>query len=372
MFNIFNIENDFIFSITDYALNTPISILAQSGYYLSCAEIDNIVDFFPTGGIRQEWIIEQDQNNIDIFYIKSAFERYNHTQYLGSPNKNNQVFLYTSKNNFTKWSIKHIYKDQYLIKYVGDKFDKSHIELVVARYNENVDWTMAYNDIVTLYNKGIGKLCALDTIVQLPNFGREGHTYLYHIIQSYDCLNDRTIFSQGDPFEHNKTFLFGIDNCIKTANVQPLGLKWKELENIPTSEYIEEYKTITDYGLVYLRAKCDGNLIISKFDDEGINILNVNANKDYPEYRDINLALGFLHRAKFPSITSLSRQNYGHTKSLDEIFFTYSALFSVVRVNIRKFKKDVYENLMTELLSMNDQGGTNGYVLERLWLYIFE
>lgn len=372
MFKTFNIENDFIFTITNYELNVPLNILAQSGDYLSCAEIDNIVDFFPTGGIRQEWIIEQDQNNIDFFYIKIAFERYNHTQYLGSPNKNNQVFLYTSKNNYTRWSIKHIYKDQYLIKYVGDKFDKSLVELVVARYCENVDWTMAYNDIVTLYNKGTDKLCVLDTIVKLPNFGREGHTYLYHIIQSYDCLNDRTIFSQGDPFEHNKTFLFGIDNCIKTANVQPLGLKWKELENIPTSEYIEEYKTITDYGLVYLRAKCDGNLLISEFDDEGINILNVNANKDYPEYRDINLALGFLHRAKFPSITSLSRQNYGHTKSLDEIFFTYSALFSVIRVNIRKFKKDVYENLLVELLSVNDQGGTNGYVLERLWLYIFE
>jgi len=372
MFKTFNIENDFIFSIANYELNTPISILAPSGYYLSCAEKDNVVDFFPTGGVRQQWIIEQDTDNDDIFYIKSAFDRYNYTQYLGSPNKNNQVFLYTSKNNYTKWSIKHIHKDQYLINYVGDKFDKSIVELVIARHNENIDWTMAYNDIVTLYNKGTDKLCVLDTIIQLPNFGREGHTYLYHIIQNYDCLNDRTIFSQGEPFEHNKTFLFGIDNYDRSTNVQPLGLLWKDSENIPTSEYIEKYKTVTDYGLVYLRTKCDGNLLISEFNDEGINFLNVTANKEYPGYKDINLALGFLHRAKFPSITSLSRQNYGHKKSLDEIYFTYSALFSVVRTNIRKFKKDVYENLMTELLSVNDQGGTNGYVLERLWLYIFE
>ena len=372
MFKTFNIENDFIFSITNYALNVPISILSQFGDYLSCAETYNIVDFFPTGGVRQEWIIEQDQNNIDIFYIKSAFNRYNYTQYLGAPNKNNQVFLYTSKNNYTKWSIKHIHKDQYFIKYVGNKFDKSRVELVVARYNENVEWTMAYNDIVTLYNKGTDKLCALDTIIQLPNFGREGHTYLYHIIQNYDCLNDRTIFSQGNPFDHNKTFLFGIDNYNRSSNVQPLGLLWLESANIPTVEYIEKYKTITDYGLNYLRAICDGNLLVSEFNDEGINLLNINANKEYPEYRDINLALGLLHRAKFPNITSLSRLNYGHTKSLDEIHFTYSALFSVIRIKIRKFNKNVYEKLMNELLSVNDQGGTNGYVLERLWLYIFE
>jgi len=371
MFKKFNIINDFIFTIPNYELNKPINIFGQCGNYLSCAEIDNIVDFFPYGGIRQEWIVEKD-NNEDVFYIKTAFERYNRTQYLGCPNKDNQVYLYTSKNNYTKWFISHIHNNHYLIKYAGEKFDKGQVELIIARYNENVEWTLAYNDIVTLYNKGSGLTNGLDTIINLPNVGREGHTYLHHIIKNYDSLVSRTIFSQGYPFEHNITFLFGVDNYDKLDDIQPLGLVWLESRNIPTVEYRVKYETITGYGLVFLRAFCDGNLIISEFNDDGINLLNENAKKDYPEYRDINLALGFLHRAKFPSLISLSGINYSSAKSLDKIYFTYSALFSVVRDKILRYKKEVYENLSNELLSKNNQGGTNGYVLERLWLYIFE
>ena len=372
MFKRFNINNDFIFTIPSYELNKPVNILGQCGNYLSCAEIDNVVDFFPSGGIRQEWIIEQDPDNSDVYYIKTAFNRYNHTQYLGSPNNGGQVYLYTTKNKYTRWSIDHIHNNHYLIKYAGEKFDKNKINLIVARYNENVEWTLAYNDIVTLYNKGGDDINGLNTVIKLPNVGREGHTYLYHIIQNYDSLNERIIFSQGSPFDHNTTFLLGVDNYEKLDDVQPLGLVWLESKNIPPVEYKEKYETVTDYGLVYLRALCDGNLLNSEFNDDGINFLNENAKKDYPEYRDINLALGFLHRAKFPNITSLGRLNYSHTKSLDEIYFTYSALFSVIKNRILRYKKEVYENLVEELLSKYSQGGTNGYVLERLWLYIFE
>lgn len=39
-------------------------------------------------------------------------------------------------------------------------------------------------------------------IIEMPNLGREGHTYAYHIIKNYNNLDDYTIFLQGDPFDH--------------------------------------------------------------------------------------------------------------------------------------------------------------------------
>ncbi len=33
-------------------------------------------------------------------------------------------------------------------------------------------------------------------MIQLPNVGRETHTYLHHIVSRYDSLADWTVFSQ--------------------------------------------------------------------------------------------------------------------------------------------------------------------------------
>jgi hypothetical protein len=248
-----------------------------------------------------------------------------------------------------------------MIQYTGIKFNKNLTELVVARYNENINWVSAYNDIATVYNKGEDDILNIKKVVKIPNVGREGNTYLYHIINNYGSLKEKTVFSQGNPFDHNETFLFGIDNIEKTREVQPLGLRWLESKSIPPSEYIEQYKTVTNYGLVYLIASCDANLIIPYFDDDGINELNINARIEYPQYNSVDLVPGFLHRAKFP-----------YWKGNTSISFTYSALFSADKRKILKLDKQVYINLSDELTSLYDHGGTNGYVLERLWLYILD
>ena len=38
--------------------------------------------------------------------------------------------------------------------------------------------------------------------IKLKNIGREGETFLYHIINNYYNLDDVTVFLQGNPFEH--------------------------------------------------------------------------------------------------------------------------------------------------------------------------
>lgn len=68
------------------------------------------------------------------------------------------------------------------------------IEFVIAKYKEDMSWTKDLAPhIVTIYDKSTG---------ELPNVGREAHTYLYHIVKNYDKLNDVTVFLQGNPFDH--------------------------------------------------------------------------------------------------------------------------------------------------------------------------
>lgn len=74
------------------------------------------------------------------------------------------------------------------------------MKIVVSRYCEDISWTFEFREHLVLYNKG------LDTIegsIQLPNVGREGHTYFTYICDNYDKLDDYTVFLQGNPFDHS-------------------------------------------------------------------------------------------------------------------------------------------------------------------------
>lgn len=79
-------------------------------------------------------------------------------------------------------------------------------QLVIARYNENIEWTntLTYLD-VCIYNKG-EPLPGVQQVF-LKNVGREGHTYYHHICSHYDELADYTYFVQGNPFDHSPNIL---------------------------------------------------------------------------------------------------------------------------------------------------------------------
>ena len=80
---------------------------------------------------------------------------------------------------------------------------KKKYQIVVSRYNEDISWLMLFKNITLIYNKGNNDilLSKFDTI-QLPNIGRESHTYLYHIVQNYENLAEKTIFFQGKINDH--------------------------------------------------------------------------------------------------------------------------------------------------------------------------
>lgn len=73
------------------------------------------------------------------------------------------------------------------------------VNLVIARYREDVSWVSRLGYPATVYDKsGEG----LSGATPLPNIGREAHTYLTHIVRHYETLDGLTVFLQGDPFDH--------------------------------------------------------------------------------------------------------------------------------------------------------------------------
>lgn len=73
-------------------------------------------------------------------------------------------------------------------------------KIVVARYNENIDWLRPEFPNCIIYNKG--QPLNLPNEIALRNLGRESHTYLQQIIQNQDQLPDVVIFTQGKISDH--------------------------------------------------------------------------------------------------------------------------------------------------------------------------
>jgi len=74
------------------------------------------------------------------------------------------------------------------------KVAKSQIEVVLSQYDEDVAWSDDYKNIRTVYCKKSS--VGAEGCIPLENVGREGHTYLHHIVKNYDNLAEWTVFSQ--------------------------------------------------------------------------------------------------------------------------------------------------------------------------------
>lgn len=91
------------------------------------------------------------------------------------------------------------------------------IAIVVACYCENIDWIpLEWKNMLYLYEKGFATesspLVPHSKIINLPNVGRESHTYLTHIINNYEHLDDIIYFTQANPFDHAPHFITSV-NC---------------------------------------------------------------------------------------------------------------------------------------------------------------
>ncbi len=184
--------------------------------------------------------------------------------------------------------------------------------IVVARYNENVEWTKQFTNVI-IYNKG-----NLDTNyneICLNNVGREGHTYYKYIYDNYENLEDYTIFLQGNPFDHSPNI---ISNLTKYINNTELNIDFEFL-----SEDIH-YSTL----------------------DLQCNMYSVCKN---------------IHKSW--------ERIFGAKSDNQKCIFGAGAQFIVSKKNILKNTKEFYENIINML--EYDICPFEGYDVERFHKYIF-
>ena len=116
-------------------------------------------------------------------------------------------------------------------------------QIVVSRYNEDISYLLLLNDILLVYNKGEDNIPIYCNTIKLPNIGRESHTYLYHIVNNYDYLADKTLFIQGKISDHKllqgKDY-FKEDDFIAKINLINIQILKKRV--IYSNKYLKELK----------------------------------------------------------------------------------------------------------------------------------
>lgn len=190
------------------------------------------------------------------------------------------------------------------------------MDLIISRYKEDISWITKLPNFINpiVYNK-------FDTNndgFSLPNVGREGHTYLHHIIKNYENLSEINIFCQGNPLDHNPNIIENLSNHNKIKEIiQGTGF-------YPLGQIITE----GPYANIDVRHKCG-----------------------LPMFYVFHMLFDF-------------------DMSLNDVYNTvYGAQFIVHKNNIVSRPKSFY-TFIYNILSY-DKDPIEGYILERLWPYIF-
>jgi hypothetical protein len=194
--------------------------------------------------------------------------------------------------------------------------------IVISRYNEDIRWCLPFIELVKVYNKGNDDLHYIpqERIVKCENLGREGGTYVKHIIDNYDNLSKFTIFLQGRPFDHidptsEKKAYFKLLNTIKEE--KPYKFKYISTHFIDVPpEHVEDYS----HGLLCLKTMF------------------------HPKY--------------LKSVFKKRRYTFG-----------YGALFVVHKDHILRWPKAFWEQLYSHLQEVTPGAG---WGLEKLWRFILE
>lgn len=242
----------------------------------------------------------------------------------------------SKRNRFSTYSLNVVIINNYVVS--RKTFLKNYIkfmltynlDIVVAKYNEDVSWipffipTVVNNTPVELRKFIYSKYENEDSsnYIKLPNIGKEAHTYLHHIINNYDNLADRVLFTQGNPFPHVEHFQSDVYS-IFDFDFLPLG-HHRCIDNA------------SGYPNGYAKDPFDPNKIYNLYADF---------------YRDL---------------FGVASPNY--------FIYIYGAIFSVTREYIRSHPVQFYEKALSLMDSYNRyaQGLRWEGFMEKMWPYIFK
>lgn len=211
-----------------------------------------------------------------------------------------------------------------------------HFEIVVAHYNENLQWLEHIFDEVTIYSKGDAPANDFERTFSLPNIGREGHTFLYHIVSRYDTLADTTLFLQGEIHA------------------------WKE----GTPPHTE----------LSLPELCERSLTLTGLSAMGFGLPGMFDKWNSMEW-DKDPRRWLERRGKGMRMSDLTPAQFWYfifnTEHPESVAWTGSGIFAVTSKAIRRRPLSFWQNLLEYFEMLNHANPEEGHFLERFWMSIF-
>jgi hypothetical protein len=201
-------------------------------------------------------------------------------------------------------------------------------KIIVARYNENIEWLNSENENCIIYNKG-NKL-NINNEILLENIGRESETYLHYIITNYNNLPDVIVFTQARISDHK-----GSDDINYLINIKNQALEHSKslnyfVHNDMGNSIHWDKEWNLQKGNYYLKDNYKQNKPITF-----IEWFKTNININYP----------------------------------NPIKIYMNAIFAVKKENIINKPLEYYKNLILEV--NHHINSTEGHFFERSWYYIF-
>ncbi|KAL8677516.1 MAG: hypothetical protein Q9186_006058 [Xanthomendoza sp. 1 TL-2023] len=209
-------------------------------------------------------------------------------------------------------------------------------EIVVGHYNEDLSWLKEKSAECCIYSKGgPDNAPALPfQFTPLPNIGREGHTFLYHIVNKYDTLADVTLFVQGRIDDHVDLTLSEMkERALATSPGQVTTYPFRELELFDHWE-----------GIPWEQYPCWKRW--SSMDCQKMKETPLELFQEYISMTDrVPVAVGFAP----------------------------GAIFAVRKETIRQHSKAFFERLLNKMFlgEMAHVNPETGHYMERFWLAMF-
>jgi len=222
--NIFKIKNLDFNKITFFSHNQDFNVTDKEFHSLSqIRNIQGTAFFLPSHLIDSllELVVETVDESISGGYI-------------GSDEKIFDICYTKQKDLF------HLIKSDWR-EYFDLMLEYDKMKVIVSRYNEDTKWAVNLKYSTVVFNKNESESYLFEN--NLPNVGREGHTFFNYIVTNYENLPNYVAFLQGNPYDHCANVIEEINNFDFNTDFKPLGPLYEETTTI---EHINQQ--ILNYG----------------------------------------------------------------------------------------------------------------------------
>jgi len=209
-------------------------------------------------------------------------------------------------------------------------------KIIVARYNENIEWLKSEMSNCIIYNKG--DELNIDNEIFLENVGREAETYLHYIITNYYNLPDVVVFTQARIEDHK-----GSNDVNYLLNIKNEALEHNKSRNFSIGD--KDWYNNPTWNVLKVKSKW--------------NLKRVSAwwlQDNYKNNKPITFIEWFKNNIDI---------NYPYP-----IHVYWNAIFAVKKENITNKPIEYYKKLILEVNHHNEP--PEAHFLERSWYYIFD